>query len=181
MQPGRNLIFCSLVMVFAPLFLGISTASGLAKGPFSKITVRGGELTSEIEVTDPALLGFGSLMSIPNALNPAPQVTGEGYLITRYGQDSNGQYIAWDSLRYYPAAANGRGYVYYVGLINGSSEYDGHWFNAVPSGETAIREILDNKNASFPGQDKSLLLLSLGLGVLATIALVVRIRRSKNA
>lgn len=181
MKAGKKVVFSLVVMALAVLTLGITATSVLAKGTFAKITVSGGGLTSEIEATDPALLGFGSLSAFPTALKQAPPVTGEGYLITRYEQDSNGHYIAWDRLRYYPSVINTGGYVFYEGLINGSSEYDGHWFNAVPSGEAAIQAIVNTQNTPSSLAQYSLLLLGLGLGVIATVAIVVQIRAPKKA
>jgi hypothetical protein len=92
-------------------------------------------------------------------------------LITRYEQDSNGKYLAWDSLRYYPNTTNGRGYVFYVGLLNGSSEYDGHWFYAVSSSETVFQKIVNTQKASSSKATRSLLLLGLGLGLITTMAI----------
>lgn len=174
MRTSKRDFFNFIAVVLLVFFLQISITSGLAKGNFAKVIVSGGGLISEIEITDPALLGFGSLMAIPNALNPAPQVTGEGYLITRYEQKSNGEYVAWDSLRYYPNTANGRGYVFYIGLVNGSSEYDGHWFYAVSSDEVLFQKIVHTQgtSSSEATATKSLLLLGLGLGLVATIAVV---------
>ena len=39
---------------------------------------------------------------------------------------------------YYPYA----GYVYYDGLVEGSSEYDGNWYAANPSAEAPFRNVL---------------------------------------
>jgi len=169
MKTGKRKCLNFIAVVLSVFFLQITTTFGLAKGTFAKITVSGDGLASEVEVTDPALLGFGSLMAIPNALDPAPQVTGEGYLITRYEQDSNSKYIAWDSLRYYPNVANGHGYVFYIGLINGSSEYDGHWFYAVSDGEVAFQKIVSAQRASSSESTKILLLF--GFGLIAAIVL----------
>jgi hypothetical protein len=44
----------------------------------------------------------------------------------------------FDQLHYYPYT----GYVYYDGLVNGSSEYDGKWYAATPSAEEPFRAAL---------------------------------------
>ncbi|MCZ2099888.1 MAG: hypothetical protein LC121_27220, partial [Anaerolineae bacterium] len=59
-----------------------------------------------------------------------------------YYQMSWGRYVAFDAVRYYPNPDGGRGYVNYLGIINGSSEYDGKWFRANAAGEAALRAVI---------------------------------------
>ena len=73
-----DMVKFSLTVTLASLALVVTTTSVLAKGTFARITISGGRLTSEIAVTDPALLGFGSLSAFPKALPQPPQLTGDG-------------------------------------------------------------------------------------------------------
>lgn len=114
----------------------------IAKGNFIKITISGGQLTSEIDITDPSLLEFFSFSYFPDSRTQDPMLD-EGYLITRYDQQNkDGSFHAVDILYYYPSNTGSGGYVFYDGLINGSSEYDGKWYIASAEGDLAFRNIL---------------------------------------
>jgi hypothetical protein len=51
-----------------------SSRLAAAKGNFVKITISGGQLTSEIDVTDPSFLGFFSFSDFPNTRTQEPNV-----------------------------------------------------------------------------------------------------------
>ena len=77
----------------------------------------------------------------------APEgISGEGYLLTRYFEDSNSilkdRYFPFDQVRYYRDPDGGRGYLNYVGIIGGSSEYDGQWFRPNADGELALQRLI---------------------------------------
>jgi hypothetical protein len=122
--------------------------SAYAKGNFIKITISGGQLTSEIDITDPSLLEFFSFSYFPDSRTQDPML-GEGYLITRYNQQNkDGSFHAVDILYYYPSNTGSGGYVFYDGLIDGSSEYDGKWYIASAEGDLAFRKILETNNST---------------------------------
>ncbi|MDO9087945.1 MAG: hypothetical protein Q7U53_17190 [Anaerolineaceae bacterium] len=134
------------IKLFAILFtIGILLVfyrPAIAKGNFIKITISGGQLTSEIDITDPSLLEFFSFSYFPDSRTQDPML-GEGYLITRYDQQNKDEsFHAVDILYYYPSKTGSGGYVFYDGLINGSSEYDGKWYIASAEGDLAFRNIL---------------------------------------
>ncbi|MEJ2558519.1 MAG: hypothetical protein P8186_20355 [Anaerolineae bacterium] len=115
----------------------------LAKGPADKVTVNGPGLKREIEIThsqDLQALSVGQLEDFKNPI-AAPSEVGPGYELTRYYKDKT-NFIAFDHVRYHPDPAGGRGYVIYLGLTNGWSEYDGQWFRATAQGEQALQRIL---------------------------------------
>lgn len=133
-----------LVVLLASLLI---TQAALAKGPPQKITISGGDLLHEIEITgDEAMLNALAMMSLEDyrTLTPdAPEnISGDGYLITRYYEVSSGRFVAFDEVRYFPDPDGGRGYLNYVGIVNGSSEYDGKWFRPSASGEAALQSLL---------------------------------------
>jgi hypothetical protein len=125
----------SLLLFFAPPVF--------AKGNFSKIVVSGGSLTSDLVVTDPALMGFFSFSNFPDARTGKPQDINidDGYIVSRGGEE-NGVFEVWDRLAYYPNTDGAGGYIYYEGLVNGSSEYDGKWYIASIAGDVAMRRLL---------------------------------------
>jgi hypothetical protein len=113
----------------------------LAKGDFSGVILSGGGLSEPIIITDPALHTFFAFSDFAKRISP-PAIQGDGYLISRGWPDDNGQFAAWDSLRYYPNADSAGGAIYYVGLIDGSSEYDHHWFVVSPDADAVLRRLI---------------------------------------
>lgn len=113
-----------------------------AKGPPREVVISGPGIEGEIVVRDTSRLenlGMAGLMVIPESIG-MPSGTGPGYTLIRDG---------WDEARYYPDLSGAPGYVYYVGLLNGSAEYDGHWFAATPAGDAAMRRILAAHGITF--------------------------------
>ena len=126
-----------LPILFVILF---STTSALAKGPFTYITIKGPGITGDLSVTNPAMLNFFAFADFSQGSVDAPSSPGEeGYEIIRSFVDGETNKVQnWDLLHYYPDT----GYVYYDGLINGSSEYDGKWYTADPNVESKFRAVL---------------------------------------
>jgi hypothetical protein len=124
--------------LFLALGLLIPALTVLAKGGFDYITVEGPGITGEITITNPALTqDFFAFADLSKGSIEAPADPGQGYEVTRvYVVDNRGQ--PFDKLHYYPYT----GYVYYDGIVNGSSEYDGKWYAADPAAEAPFRDAL---------------------------------------
>ncbi len=120
----------------------IPTMFVFAKGEFDYITIKGPGITGEIDVTNPELTqDFFAFADFSQGEVPAPADAGQGYQIVRvYVEftDSKPKDLPFDQLHYYPYT----GYVYYDGLVNGSSEYDGKWYTANPDAKAPIRSVL---------------------------------------
>ena len=123
------------------LMVLVPTAA-FAKGEFDYITVKGPGIVGEIDVTNPALTqDFFAFADFTQGEIPAPIDPGQGYQIVRvYVEftDSKPKDLPFDQLHYYPYT----GYVYYDGVVEGSSEYDGKWYAANPAAEAPIRNVL---------------------------------------
>ena len=123
------------------LMVLVPTAA-FAKGEFDYITVKGPGIVGEIDVTNPALTqDFFAFADFTQGEIPAPIDPGQGYQIVRvYVEftDSKPKDLPFDQLHYYPYT----GYVYYDGVVEGSSEYDGKWYAANPTAEAPIRNVL---------------------------------------
>jgi hypothetical protein len=137
----KTLLFIGLIAVL------VLAQSALAKGPPQKITISGDGLAGEIVIVDnEATLNALGMMALEDydTLTPdAPDgIGGEGYLLTRFFEDSPDHYIPFDQVRYFAIPDGGRGYLQYVGIVGGSSEYDGKWFRPTPEGETTLRAVL---------------------------------------
>jgi len=110
-----------IALAVALLLALVTSITVFAKGSFSFITVAGSTLKEPIRLTDPVLL---SDVFFSQGTIEAPSDPGIGYEITRYlvGEE------AFDKLHYYPDT----GFVYYDGIVNGSSGDDGNWYTANP-------------------------------------------------
>jgi len=116
----------------------IIASTVFAKGSFAFITITGPNLRSEVRATDPVLTtDFFAFADFYRNRVDVPANPGEAYEITRYYIDHTRE-SAFDRLHYYPDT----GYVFYDGIVNGSSEYDGKWYRAVPEIKTAFEKAL---------------------------------------
>ncbi len=121
-------MFAGLILFLT--LLPLQAAS--AKGRFAMLSVCG-ERGDCFEVRDPSLLDFRAFTDFSETLLGRPDALGESFHITRYGRDSRQEeYIAVDRLTYYASPAPERNVVFYDGLVNGRSEYDGRWYAARP-------------------------------------------------
>ena len=116
----------------------VTSISVLAKGGFSFIAVTGPGLKEELRATDTGLTeDFFAFADFYRDKVEAPANPGQGYEITRYYVDGKRE-TAFDQLHYYPET----GYVFYDGILNGESEYDGEWYSANPAVKTLFENVL---------------------------------------
>src|SRR5215216_1842445 len=122
----------------ALLLAGCMVMTVSAKGGFSFITIGGANLQEVLRTSDIALTeDFFAFADFYRDRVDAPTDPGRGYEITRYYIDGARE-IAFDRLHYYPAT----GFVYYDGIVNGSSEYDGGWYTARPEINSAFESAI---------------------------------------
>lgn len=128
----RSLLVTFLVFALATLIS--------AKGTADKITITTPH-GQTIDLTDSTLIepiSMAALEEFPNSIGQ-PDVTGKGYELVRAFKDGR-TYRIFDRVRYFPAGE--RGYVFYVGIENGSSEYDKKWFEASAEGVSMMNQII---------------------------------------
>lgn len=119
---------CQIALGLTLLLTLLTSITVFAKGSFAFITISGPDLKEPIRSTNPALTtDFFAFAEFYQNETKAPADPGVGYEVTRYYIDS-GRDLAFDHLHYYPDT----GYVFFDGLVNGSSEYDGKWYPAHP-------------------------------------------------
>lgn len=120
----------------------IPATVGFAKGNFDYITIKGPGITGEINVTSPALTDdFFAFADFTQGAIPPPFDPGEGYQVVRvYVETVDGTAVdtPFDQLHYYPYT----GHVFYDGLVEGVSEYDGKWYAANPAADAPFRAVL---------------------------------------
>ncbi|MBX3086020.1 MAG: hypothetical protein KF716_30570 [Anaerolineae bacterium] len=97
-------------------------------------------------MTDSAFLDFWAFSDFTDGTREAPKVVGPAYEVTRwYLADDGKTYVMWDRLRYYHTSSEntaGRGWVYYEGLVNGGSEYDGRWYLSTRHADALMESII---------------------------------------
>jgi hypothetical protein len=116
-----------MAMGLAGMLVLLGTSAALAKGSFAFVSVSGENLKGELRLYDTSITqDWFAFADFQQSVTAAPLTTPEGgYEITRYYIDGR-RNMAFDHLHYYPRA----GLVYFDGLVNGSSEYDGKWYRA---------------------------------------------------
>src|SRR5664279_4380288 len=105
-----------MIIVFLAVFLLIAGQVVTAKGG-DKVTISGGSLAHDVEVTDNACILNAfldqNLEDLTTMQDHAPADLGTEYLITRSTKNSDGSYQPFDRLRFYTDPAGGLGYVHY--------------------------------------------------------------------
>lgn len=73
-----------------------------------------------------------------------PTDIADGYLLQRQYQLAVNEFRTFDEVEYYPSTTAGqRGYVFYKGIVNGSSEYDAHWYYVSREAEIVLQRLLE--------------------------------------
>lgn len=142
---------CVVGLILAVLLTTARSVS--AKGNFDKVTIQDIGSGREIAVTDPALMGFFAFSDFDNGTRETPKVTGPGYEVMRWAisREDGITYVPVDRLRWYDTSSTntlGRGWIFYEGLINGSSEYDGKWFTSTRNGDALMENTLFSVQAT---------------------------------
>jgi len=145
----RSQMMAVFILLVAALAL-FAAAPAAAKGPAEMIRISGPGLDGHQTLREPEALDSLSLAALEDFTRPieAPQQVGPGYTITRY-YDTN-EWTPWDQVIYYPDPQGGAGRIFYVGIFNGWSEYDGHWFAANPQSEALLLDWLEQQGVQ-PG------------------------------
>lgn len=127
-----------IAIAFAFVALLITSVTASAKGGFDFITITGPDLKEAVRVTDANLTeDFFTFANFYEDKAEAPADPGKGYEITRHYEQGVSN-IVFDRLHYYPET----GFVFYDGIENGDSEYDGEWYTANPEIKTVFESAL---------------------------------------
>jgi hypothetical protein len=178
----------TLILIAALALIPLSVA--LAKGPPEQVTISGPGIDGEITIANSNVLNafsFYQFNDLTRIMDEPPQVTGEGYKITRWlTQRRQGKYqlFPWDYLTYYPDPAGGPGYIFFDGLDPsiGGTEGQGEWFLASEAGGAAIQDII-NSNVAAPSTSSAvpvavpIMAVLTGLIVASAVVLEFRARR----
>ncbi len=158
--------FATMLLMVAALLLG---QVALAKGSPQQVTLSGDgfalTLTGDQATLD--ALAFMTLEDYSTATaDPPADLSGDGCLITRSYLAEHGEMVAFDQLRYYPDPAGGRGYLYYVGIVYGTSDSDHLWFRANPQSETILKALIADARRSTALTNRALLSIFLNAAAL---------------
>jgi hypothetical protein len=135
---------------FAVVALLIMSIPVFAKGGFDFITITGPDLKEAVRVSQANLTeDFFTFANFYEDKIKAPVDPGKGYEITRHYVQGVSD-IVFDRLHYYPET----GFVFYDGIENGDSEYDGEWYTANPEIKTIFESVLLTQNVSAAPAEK---------------------------
>ncbi|GEM_PF-5090253 len=140
----RFLRFASLLLLATLLFPALPLD---AKGRPDKVVLSGPGLKQPIEIADRQtldVLGIGGLENRELSYSDKVPAVGEGYDLVRYIEEPGRKPIAFDHVRYFPKAADGHSYVFYVGLVDVGSwtSFENKWYTVNPAGQAAMERIL---------------------------------------
>lgn len=133
----RIVIACALTALL------VTPIGAFAKGGFDFITIAGSNRKESVRVTDTRLTAdFFAFANFYEDKTKAPADPGVGYEITRHYVQSISD-VVFDRLHYYPET----GFVFYDGIENGESEYDGEWYTANPEIQSVFESALSIQSA----------------------------------
>ena len=136
---------------FALAAILITASNAFAKGGFSFITITGPNLKQAVRVTDTSLTtDFFTFANFYEDKTKAPENPGEGYEITRHYEQGLSDVI-FDRLHYYPES----GFVFYDGIENGDSAYDGECYTANPETKPAFETALSVQTGPAASAEKN--------------------------
>lgn len=144
----RRLSCLVLLVIFS-----VSVSAVVAKGIAGRIDITGADINSPWVLTDPEMLealSIGRLEDFEAGMIAVPfddAAAQPFYELTRYMAVSSEDAIPWDTVRYYPDPNGSRGYIHYVGVLNGFSEYDNRWFRVTETGENALQHMLSRQSS----------------------------------
>lgn len=141
------------LVLFVLLVSALSVMSAAAKGTFGFIDfqIPGMFRSFRLEHPDiPMDLNMGQFENFFMAVE-GPDDLGAGFLLNRGWLTEEGEAEVWDQLLYFSNLEGDLGYVYYLGLANGSSEYDGRWFQVTEKGQAALVDVLNERGVHLLG------------------------------
>lgn len=143
-------IYAFVLTILTCVALVIGSAPAEEKGPPEWARISGSTMFGPLDVRDPELLqdlGIAQLEDV-DAPIPAPDGLGRILHITRGFDGEDGEKIAFDEVLYAFDPEGGQGYVYYLGIVNGSGPYDGNWYRASEAGHRSLMAALDGAGVS---------------------------------
>jgi hypothetical protein len=142
-----------LLILFILLAVFVQTA--VAKGPMQIVGIAWPGSSETIWIEDPAMLEHLSMAAFEDFYQavqfPVKIPVSGGIEINRYYQENElATPVQFDKLFYFRSTESEPGYVYYYGLVNGWSEYDGHWYRVKPKGEQVLLDVLKANGFEYP-------------------------------
>jgi hypothetical protein len=156
----KTLLFLTFVII-----LVLDNGLVQAKGPPDRVKISSPNLPHDVTLDDQALIGpLGMVMledvsdeiKAPFGIEGSARIAKaaqEGsyrlpmgaFLITRYYKNG-ARYIPFDQVIYFEGDGMREDVVLYVGIVNGWSEYDGHWYRPTVQGAGAFQKALNWAN-----------------------------------
>lgn len=145
--------FRNVAMLVLGVLIGVTMQAVIAKGD-ARITISGGDLPYEVEITDDACLMNalmpGNIDDHSMLVRTPPDVEGDGYLITRYDLLNSGDYQLFNALRFYFDPLGGYGYVQNVPVEGSTEQVNDNWYRPSRQSQFVIEYILTRARARLP-------------------------------
>ncbi len=146
----KFILICLIFSTFLP-----TTQPATAKGISHRIVMSHEDWPADMIISDTGTVSLLSMTRLENfwcgenALDlhcgaiEEPTDVADGYLLQRQYQVRVDEFNTFDEVIYYPSTtADQRGYVFYKGIVNGSSEYDNNWYYVTREAEIALQRLL---------------------------------------
>jgi hypothetical protein len=152
-EEGALMKRISIALVAVPLILVAMPRAAWAKEPTAKITISGGGLTSEIEITDPRILDmsnmwYGKFLDQSRGVVKEPPMglrTYEVWLYIKFSDNDVGRrYVVY----YSPDPSTGRGYIYLNVSALLRDGRDGKWNYASTAWQDLIKPVIAGAEAA---------------------------------
>jgi hypothetical protein len=156
--------FAFILLILA---LSLTAVSAEAMGKFDLIVMESEGLS--FQVFDSEFLDFYAFSNFAEANISDPPSMEKGILVTRYSPVDDVYIEPYDQLIYYPSTNGSGGYVFYVGLMDGSSDYDQKWYQGNPEAEMMINNTFNSYE-----KDLSKMVIAALIAFAGLIVLVLR-------
>jgi hypothetical protein len=131
--------FAFILLILA---LSLTAVPADAMGKFDLIVLESEGLS--FQVFDSEFLDFYAFSNFAEANISDPPTMEKGILVTRYSPVDDVYIEPYDQLIYYPSTDGSGGYVFYVGVMDGSSDYDRKWYQGNPEAEMMINNTFNS-------------------------------------
>lgn len=135
-----------IIAIVVVMGLGIyQRQSTQAKGPANRIIITSSQFDDDLVITDLDKIVPVSMANLEAFLAgevEPPENTDIWYELERQYRTSH-DFFTFDRVRYYPSVDGGEGYVHYLGIENGWSDYDGKWYRSTSVGTAGMRRLVE--------------------------------------
>jgi hypothetical protein len=142
-MPINNIakLITAFILVLLLVTLTFTAQPAGATGDINLVVLESEGLS--FQVFDTSFLDYYAFSRFQESMPEAPDNLDRSILVTRYTPVDDVYIEPYDRLIYYPSSDGSGGYVYYVGMQAGSSDYEKQWYRGTPEAEAMIQQTFD--------------------------------------